>query len=106
MSSEDAVAQSLKLKEAGNAAYKSRDFDTAIAKYKEAWEQHKDITYLNNLAGESDLYSWHMLECANLSCYVLCIAMHTVQLLSSKLVTMTLSSRLKRMQWNKDESYV
>lgn len=51
MSSDDATAQALKAKEAGNAAYKSRDFDTAIAKYQEAWDLHKDITYLNNLAG-------------------------------------------------------
>lgn len=52
MSSEDASAQALKAKEAGNAAYKSRDFTTAIAKYQEAWDLHKDITFLNNLAGE------------------------------------------------------
>lgn len=53
MSSEDATAQALKCKEAGNAAYKSRDFQTAIAKYQEAWDLHKDITFLNNLAGET-----------------------------------------------------
>ena len=55
MSSEDATAQALQAKEAGNAAYKSRDFATAIAKYQEAWDLHKDITFLNNLAGEKAL---------------------------------------------------
>ncbi|BFZ64703.1 Hsp90 cochaperone [Saitoella coloradoensis] len=34
----------------GNAAYKSRDFATAIAQFEKAWSLHKDITYLNNLA--------------------------------------------------------
>lgn len=53
MSSDDAQAQALKAKEAGNVAYKSRDFETAMTKYKEAWELHKDITFLNNLAGET-----------------------------------------------------
>ena len=47
-----ALAQAQKEKEAGNAAYKARDFSTAITHYTEAWETHKDITYLNNLAGE------------------------------------------------------
>ncbi|CAD6580497.1 MAG: Hsp90 cochaperone [Cyphobasidiales sp. Tagirdzhanova-0007] len=45
-----ALAQAQKEKEAGNAAYKARDFSTAITHYTEAWETHKDITYLNNLA--------------------------------------------------------
>lgn len=48
---EDQSAAALREKEAGNAAYKSRDFDTAIAHYNKAWELHKDITFLNNLAG-------------------------------------------------------
>lgn len=34
----------------GNILYKKRQFDEAIAKYNEAWEAHKDITYLNNRA--------------------------------------------------------
>lgn len=34
----------------GNSAYKSRKFDEAIEHYNKAWELHKDITYLNNLA--------------------------------------------------------
>lgn len=34
----------------GNALYKQRKFDEAIAKYEQAWELHKDITYLNNRA--------------------------------------------------------
>jgi stress-induced-phosphoprotein 1 len=51
MSDSEAQASALKCKEEGNAAYKSRDFAGAIDKYKQAWELHKDITYLNNLAG-------------------------------------------------------
>jgi len=50
MSDADNKALALKEKEAGNAAYKSRDFDTAIAHYNKAWELHQDITFLNNLA--------------------------------------------------------
>ncbi|EGV61426.1 TPR-like protein [Yamadazyma tenuis ATCC 10573] len=37
-----------KLKAEGNTLYKQRKFDEAIAKYTQAWETHKDITYLNN----------------------------------------------------------
>lgn len=51
--SDDNKAAALKVKEEGNTAYKKRDFTTAIAKYQEAWELHKDITFLNNLAGMS-----------------------------------------------------
>lgn len=36
----------------GNDAYKARNFDDAISFYEKAWESNKDITYLNNLAGE------------------------------------------------------
>lgn len=41
------------LKAQGNVAYKARDFDKAIELYNQAWEANKDITYLNNLSGES-----------------------------------------------------
>lgn len=41
-----------KEKAQGNALYVKRQFDAAIEHYKKAWELHKDITYLNNLAGE------------------------------------------------------
>lgn len=34
----------------GNALYKARKFDEAIAAYEKAWSLHKDITYLNNRA--------------------------------------------------------
>ncbi|KAK7205343.1 hypothetical protein BZA70DRAFT_153433 [Myxozyma melibiosi] len=34
----------------GNASYKSRQFDDAIAHYQKAWDLFKDVTYLNNLA--------------------------------------------------------
>lgn len=34
----------------GNALYKARKFDEAIAAYDAAWEAHRDITYLNNRA--------------------------------------------------------
>jgi|SRR5271156_125882 len=37
-------------KNKGNAAYKARNFDEAIAHYEKAWELYKDITYLNNLS--------------------------------------------------------
>lgn len=36
------------LKAEGNNLYKAKQFDEAIAKYNEAWELVKDITYLNN----------------------------------------------------------
>lgn len=40
------------LKQAGNVAYKSRQFDEAIAKYEAAWAKWpKDISFLTNLAG-------------------------------------------------------
>ncbi|KAI5956545.1 STI1 [Candida jiufengensis] len=39
-----------KAKAEGNALYKQRKFDEAIAQYNKAWELHKDITYLNNRA--------------------------------------------------------
>lgn len=45
-------AQALALKAEGNTLYKQRSFDEAAAKYEQAYELHKDITYLNNLAGE------------------------------------------------------
>lgn len=48
--SKKAIEQSLAAKAQGNALYKQRKFDEAIAKYDEAWELHKDITYLNNRA--------------------------------------------------------
>jgi stress-induced-phosphoprotein 1 len=47
-SSEKAAADGEKNK--GNAAYKSRSFDQAIAHYQKAWDLYKDITYLNNLS--------------------------------------------------------
>ncbi|EGX48499.1 hypothetical protein AOL_s00080g128 [Orbilia oligospora ATCC 24927] len=39
-----------KEKALGNDAYKKRNFSVAIEHYNKAWELHKDITYLNNLA--------------------------------------------------------
>lgn len=48
--SKKAIEQSLAVKAEGNALYKQRKFDEAIAKYDEAWELHQDITYLNNRA--------------------------------------------------------
>lgn len=39
-----------KAKAEGNALYKQRKFDEAIAAYNRAWDTHKDITYLNNRA--------------------------------------------------------
>ena len=43
--------EALAAKEAGNAAYKKRDFDTAIANYDKAIElDPEDVSFLNNLA--------------------------------------------------------
>jgi stress-induced-phosphoprotein 1 len=48
VSSEKSTADEEKTK--GNAAYKARNFDEAIAHYQKAWDLYKDITYLNNLS--------------------------------------------------------
>ncbi|GAA6030672.1 hypothetical protein JCM8097_006265 [Rhodosporidiobolus ruineniae] len=50
MSSDDSKAQADALKAQGNDHYKKREFDQAEQLYKQAWDTHKDITYLNNLA--------------------------------------------------------
>ncbi|CEQ40840.1 SPOSA6832_02500 [Sporobolomyces salmonicolor] len=50
MSDEAAKAQSVALKEQGNAAYKLRNFDQAEKLYQQAHEVYQDPTYLNNLA--------------------------------------------------------
>ncbi len=47
---EKAKAEAEAAKKAGNAAYLKKDFAPAIENYKKAWDLHKDITYLNNLA--------------------------------------------------------
>ncbi|KAK6338727.1 Hsp90 cochaperone [Orbilia brochopaga] len=50
----------------GNDAYKKRNFDAAIEHYNKAWELHKDITYLNNLAAakfEAGDYEGCIAEC-------------------------------------------
>lgn len=60
MADNEAQTAALQEKEAGNVAYKSRDFATAITHYQKAWELHKDITFLNNLAGE--LGSLHLIS--------------------------------------------
>ncbi|KAI5780102.1 hypothetical protein EDC01DRAFT_633564 [Geopyxis carbonaria] len=39
-----------KEKELGTQNYKKRQFDAAIEHYSKAWDLHKDITYLNNIA--------------------------------------------------------
>lgn len=39
-----------KEKALGTENYKKRNFDAAMEHYSKAWELHKDITYLNNLA--------------------------------------------------------
>jgi stress-induced-phosphoprotein 1 len=53
MSTDEQKAQADALKAQGNEHYKARRFDDAKKAYQEAWETHKDITYLNNLAGAS-----------------------------------------------------
>ncbi|KAG0135454.1 hypothetical protein HOY82DRAFT_134373 [Tuber indicum] len=50
----------------GNENYKKRNFDAAIEHYGRAWELHKDITYLNNLAAakfEAGDYEGCIKEC-------------------------------------------
>ncbi|KAK6344723.1 Hsp90 cochaperone [Orbilia javanica] len=55
-----------KEKALGNDAYKKRNFPVAIEHYNKAWELHKDITYLNNLAAakfEAGDYEGCIAEC-------------------------------------------
>lgn len=55
-----------KEKALGNENYKKRNFDAAIEHYSKAWELHKDITYLNNLAAakfEAGDYEGCIKEC-------------------------------------------
>ncbi|EPS41834.1 hypothetical protein H072_4217 [Dactylellina haptotyla CBS 200.50] len=62
----DAKEAADKEKALGNDAYKKRNFDTAIEHYNKAWETHKDITYLNNLAAakfEAGDYEGCIKEC-------------------------------------------
>jgi stress-induced-phosphoprotein 1 len=50
----------------GTENYKKRQFDAAIEHYSKAWELHKDITYLNNLAAakfEKGDYEGCIAEC-------------------------------------------
>lgn len=52
-----AKAEALKEKEAGNAAYKKRDFADAESHFTKAWDLWpKDITFLTNLAGEFESF--------------------------------------------------
>ena len=45
----EAKAKADELKKKGTEFYKKRKFDEAIENYSNAWETHKDITYLTNL---------------------------------------------------------
>jgi stress-induced-phosphoprotein 1 len=45
----EAKAKADELKKKGTEFYKKRQFDEAIENYSNAWETHKDITYLTNL---------------------------------------------------------
>lgn len=50
----------------GTENYKKRNFDAAIEHYSKAWELHKDITYLTNLAAarfEAGDYEGCIKEC-------------------------------------------
>lgn len=51
MASTSEQEQAVALKNEGNTLYKARQFDEAAQKYQAAYELHKDITFLNNLAG-------------------------------------------------------
>lgn len=57
-----AKADALKEKDLGNAAYKKRDFAAAETHFTKAWDLWpKDITFLTNLAGQSnDFYMDHL----------------------------------------------
>jgi stress-induced-phosphoprotein 1 len=45
-------------KEAGNAAYKNRDFEEAAKQFQLAWDTWpKNVAYLTNLGGEHFIYS-------------------------------------------------
>ncbi|KAF3932735.1 hypothetical protein ABW19_dt0204964 [Dactylella cylindrospora] len=64
----EAKAKADKEKALGNENYKKRNFDAAIEHYKNAWDLHKDITYLNNLAAakfEAGDYEGCIAECEN-----------------------------------------
>lgn len=55
-----------KEKAIGTENYKKRNFEAAIEHYSKAWELHKDITYLNNLAAarfEAGDYEGCIKEC-------------------------------------------
>lgn len=55
-----------KEKELGTENYKKRNFDAAIEHYSKAWDLHKDITYLNNVAAakfEAGDYEGCIKEC-------------------------------------------
>ncbi|KAH0613497.1 uncharacterized protein H6S33_005383 [Morchella sextelata] len=62
----DAKEAADKEKALGTENYKKRNFDAAIEHYSKAWELHKDITYLNNLAAakfEAGDYDGCIKEC-------------------------------------------
>lgn len=49
--------QALKEKELGNAAYKKKEFDTALKHYEEALKHDPtNMTYLSNQAGKNYTY--------------------------------------------------
>ncbi|AMD22533.1 HHL237Wp [Eremothecium sinecaudum] len=50
MEVDDDKRKAEELKTEGNALYKKRNFDEAIEKYDQAWNLHKDVTFLNNRA--------------------------------------------------------
>ena len=62
--------EALKEKEKGNAAYKKKDFETAIKHYDKAIELNPtNMTYLNNKAGEYETSS----ICYHITLYLLII---------------------------------
>lgn len=71
-------AEALKEKEAGNAAYKKKDFDTAIQHYTKAMElDDEDVSYLLNRAATY----LEMGQVRNAYCSCVWLNLHTVYIL-------------------------
>lgn len=66
MADDAAIAQAKEQKDLGNAKYKAKEFDEAILHYSKAWELHKEVTFLTNLAAaylEQGKYDECIREC-------------------------------------------
>ena len=60
-------------KEAGNVAYKNRNFEEAAKQFQLAWDKWpKNVAYLTNLGGEYIIYSFIFLS-STISGYFSCL---------------------------------